>query len=345
MKRSPWKAHLLKSFKIAVAAVLAIVVAEEIGLKFPVTAGIITVLTIRNTKKDTMRSLCSRALSYLWALVIAGALFGLLGFTLWSFALYLLIYGMLCLCMGKGENIVPVSVLIAHFLSEANMGYEMLANESLLLLIGSFFGFLSNLHLHKRESEFERLATEVDMQIKGILHRMSVWLPKEDKRDYKGDCFIGLEEALAAAKACAVENYENELFGGDRFSLEYISMRERQSVILKEIYENIVGISFLPRQALQVAGILDEIEQAYHRDNTVEELLQKMDGLLLDMHRQPLPVNREEFEARAILFYILKQIRNVLQIKRDFVLTNPAYKQYNHIQVETRKLKEKNDGR
>ena len=345
MRNISWKTYLLKSFKIAVAAVLAILVAEEIGLKFPVTAGIITVLTIRDTKKDTMRSLCSRALSFLFAVLISGIFFGLLGFTLWSFALYLFVYGLLCLSVGRGETIVPVSVLVAHFLSEGNMGFEMLVNESLLLLVGSTFGFLSNLHLRKNAIEFERLAAEVDDQIKGIFRRMALWLPREDKSGYEAGCFVRLEEALKAAKICAVENYENELWGGDRFALDYIAMRERQSVILKEIYENIVGIRYLPRQAVQVAELLKEIELAYHRDNTVEGLLQKLDMLLQDMDGQPLPVTRQEFEARAILFYILKQIRNVLQIKREFVLTNPAYKQYNHIQVEMLKSKEKSNGR
>ena len=48
----PWKAQLIRSLKIAGAAVLAIAIAGELHLKYSATAGIITVLSIQNTKKE-----------------------------------------------------------------------------------------------------------------------------------------------------------------------------------------------------------------------------------------------------------------------------------------------------
>ena len=37
------------------------------------------------------------------------------------------------------------------------------------------------------------------------------------------------------------------------------------------------------------------------------------------MREEPLPVTREEFEARAVLFYILKQLEEFLLLKNQFV--------------------------
>ena len=37
-----------------------------------------------------------------------------------------------------------------------------------------------------------------------------------------------------------------------------------------------------------------------------------------DMKAEPLPENREEFEDRAVLFYILKQLQEFLSLKREF---------------------------
>ena len=50
--------------------------------------------------------------------------------------------------------------------------------------------------------------------------------------------------------------------------------------------------------------------------------LEKLEALLTEMKSQPLPDSREEFEARAILFYILMQVRQFLEIKREFVLSH-----------------------
>lgn len=319
MKIGDWKITFVKSLKIALAAFLAIAIAARLGLVNSATAGIITVLSIRNTKRETFFSALNRVLAYGCALLLAGACFWGLGFTLWAFALFLFLFSLVCIVLHWGEVLAVNAVLTSHFFLAGNMGLSMLINETLLLLIGSGLGILVNLHLRRRAEEFDKLAAEVDSQIKGILHRMSVWLPKEDRSEYHSGCFEKLELALEEAKKCAAENYNNVLFGEDSYELDYITMRERQSVILKEIYENIISIQYLPEQAKAVAEILAEIEQAYHRDNTVAELLEKLDALFAQMKEQPLPERREEFEARAILFYILMQIRNVLEIKREFV--------------------------
>ena len=212
------------------------------------------------------------------------------------------------------------SVLITHFLAAGNMAPALLLNECLIFLIGTSVGVLVNLHLHRKGAEFDRLADAVDEQIKGILKRMSQWLPKEDKEAYQDSCFDELEKALEAAKLCAAANYNNVLLKGDTYELDYIRMREQQSVLLKEIYRNIKNISYLPKQALQVAKLLEQIEKEFHKENTVEGLLADLEALFADMKGQELPESREEFEARAILFYILMQIKNLLEIKRVFVM-------------------------
>ena len=315
-----WKPHLIKSLKIAVAAVLSIAVASELELQYSASAGIITILSIQNTKRETLRSARNRGLAFLGALLLAAASFGLLDYTLWAFAVYLFLFALLCLWTGWMEALAMDSVLITHFLAEGNMQPQLLMNECLLFLIGTCVGIAVNLHLHRKGAEFEQLAGVVDKQIKDIIKRMAMWLPEEDKEAYNDKCFGELRKALEAAKRCAAANYNNDLLAGDTYELDYIRMREQQSVILKEIYVNIKNITYLPKQALQVAMLLEKIEKEYHKDNTVEGLLAELDELFQDMKKQELPENREEFEARAILFYILMQIKNLLEIKRDFVL-------------------------
>lgn len=314
--------QLIKSLKIAAAAAIAIGLAGELGLKYSATAGIITVLSIQNTKRETLKSAGNRWLAFLCALALSKLSFTLLGYGLWAFGTYLFLFALLCICAGWTEAIAMDSVLVTHFLAERDMGLSLVAGEVLLLLIGTGMGILVNLHLRRRQGEFERLAEAADRQMKGILHRMSLWLLEEDKAAYGPDCFPELKEALHAAKACAVSDYGNTLLAESAYELDYIAMREQQSMVLREIYDNIMRIRYLPVQAEQVAGLLGEIGEDFHRDNTVEGLLEKLEALLAQMKGQPLPDSREEFEARAILFYILMQVRQFLEIKREFVLSH-----------------------
>lgn len=320
MEKIDWKKQVAKSVKISVAAAISIAVAGELGLKYSATAGIITVLSIGNTKRETLKTAAERGLAFLCALLLAAGCFGVFGYTLPGFTVYLLLFALLCLCVGWGAAIAMDSVLITHFLAEQSMASKLLLNEILLFLIGTGMGILVNLHLHRKEGDFQRLSDEVDSQIKGILHRMSLWLPREDKSEYGSGCFEKLEKALEEARLCAAANYNNSVLERNSRELDYIEMREKQSIILKGIYENIKSITYLPQQAKQVAELFGMIEENYHRENTVEELLNRLGELLEEMKHQVLPGSREEFEARAILFYILMQTESFLNLKRDYML-------------------------
>ena len=90
------KELLFRSVKIIAAAVLAILVAQALGLDFAVSAGIVAILSVQPTKKETLRTALARFLAFAVALAISLALFNLLGFTLPVFFIYLAIFILLC---------------------------------------------------------------------------------------------------------------------------------------------------------------------------------------------------------------------------------------------------------
>lgn len=81
-----------------------------------------------------------------------------------------------------------------------------------------------------------------------------------------------------------------------------------------------VGLTTIPEQVMALSEFFDRIAEAFHEDNDVGELLEDAECLYQSYRRQELPRNREEFENRAILYHMLKDIRDFLEIKRDFVL-------------------------
>lgn len=317
------KNHFLKSIKIAMAAIVAIFLAGELGFQSSATAGIITILSIQNTKKETLRTVLRRGAAYLCALLIAAVCFRVLGYTLVAFAVYLLVFAFFCMVVGLQEGITTAAVLISHFLNARNMSLQMLWNETGLFIIGSGIGILVNLHLRRRDADFERLAQVVDDQIKDMLRRMAEWLPNPNRACDRVHRFEELEEAIGRAKLCAVANMNNTFLSNGSYELDYIKMREQQAIVLKGIYTNIMQIGYLPRQAKIIADFLTELEQSYHKYNTVTAYIERLEQLNEQMRREELPKTREEFEARAILFYVLMQLEELLWIKRRFVV---AYK-------------------
>lgn len=314
------KKHLIKSIKIALAAVLSIFLAEELRLESSVTAGIITMLSIQDTKRETLRTVLRRGGAYVFGLLVAALCFELLGYTLPAFAVYLLLFAFGCMLVGLQEGITTATVLVSHIWALGSMGLSVLLNETGLLVIGSGMGILVNLHLHSKDADFARLAEKVDEQMKEILRYMAEWLPNPARACDRVNRFRDLEEAISKAEICAIANLNNSFRQKDTEDLDYIRMREKQAVVLKGIYQNIMQIAYLPKQALAVADFLGELEQAYHKYNTVTEYLDKLQALGEEMKREALPETREEFEARAILFYALIQLEELLWIKRRFVI-------------------------
>lgn len=320
----------IKSVKITLASLLSLALAGELGLQYSSTAGIITILSIQKTKRETVKSAARRGIAFLCALVLSAAAFALMGFTLPAFGVYLLLFTLLCLNMGWTEAITSVSVLVTHFLAEGSMSFPTIINETLIFLIGTGTGILVNLHLHSRQKEFDRLAGEVDNQMKAVLRHMSHCLAANN---LAADCvatesptsdpefsFEKLEKTLEAAGLCATANYNNQFRPTDTYELEYIRMREQQSIVLQGIYKNIKSLRHLPVQAARIADLLQEIENCYHKSNTAEAILARLEQFYRTMEQQELPVTRREFEARAILFYILKQLEELLILKRNFML-------------------------
>ena len=70
---------LFNAFKISVGCVAAIALSALIGLNYSVTAGLITVLSIQDTKKETAVTALKRLLAFIAAAVISSVCFIFMG--------------------------------------------------------------------------------------------------------------------------------------------------------------------------------------------------------------------------------------------------------------------------
>ena len=69
----------------------------------------------------------------------------------------------------------------------------------------------------------------------------------------------------------------------------------------------------------KVGRFLIETGESYHEKNNVEKLSENLDNLKQKYRESPLPKTREEFENRALLMQILRDLGVLLELKRTFV--------------------------
>lgn len=66
---------LINTLKISFAAVMAILVAKALRLEFAVSAGIVAILSVQPTKKETLNTALSRFYAFAIALAVSALLF------------------------------------------------------------------------------------------------------------------------------------------------------------------------------------------------------------------------------------------------------------------------------
>lgn len=313
---------MINSIKIIVATILAVLTAQLLKLDFAISAGIVAILSVQPTKKETLNTALARFYAFVVALGISFVCYKFLGFTAQAFFVYIVFFIFICQYFGWFSAMAMDSVLISHFITLNGFGLTEIKNECLLFLIGVSYGILANIFLHKKTDKIEMLKKEADDQIRQILHRMAEKILTLDFADYDGECFKKLDKAIYEAKVFALKNSNNQFRKTDHFDEQYIEMRAQQKAVLFEVYKCIVELKTVPATALHVSAFFEKVSVEYEKSNDVLNLLQELKRIQQNMKEKPLPQVRDEFEDRAILFMILKRMEEFLCIKRDFYVEN-----------------------
>ncbi|MBQ9983071.1 MAG: hypothetical protein IJP29_00620 [Lachnospiraceae bacterium] len=309
---------LLNSLKIILAAIGGIALAEFLHLQHSISAGIVAILTIQPTKKETLETALTRFYAFVVSLILAYVCFQLFGFSISGFLIYFSIYIVLCHVLHWFYAMTINAVLISHFVAYGVMNGQTIMNEVLIFVIGVGIGIIANLHLRKNVDAIENLKEEADTQIVEILNRMSERIVNVDMTDYNAESFIELRKMIRKAKNLAEENYLNQFNKDDRYDIEYILMRDRQCQVLYEMYKNVRKLNSTPETAREISHFLKMMAMKFHRDNDGHEMMKYFREMDVYMKQRPLPVERLEFENRARLFVVMRNIEEFIQIKADF---------------------------
>lgn len=313
------KKIVINSFKISIAVAMAIGIANLLQLEFAISAGIVAILTILPTKRETVKTATERLWAFVIAMGIAFACFEVIGTNQWAFMVYILPYAFIC-CLKKWNAAIAMnSVLISHFISLGRMNVHTITNELLIFGVGVGIGIFMNMHLQSDRTAIENLKKQTDEQIAKILDRMGERINDRDLADYNGECFKKLEHIIRDAKNTAEINYKNQLKKQRDRDVEYISMRNRQYAVLREMYKMVSTLETTPRTAKVISDFFDNMAEAFHENNDCKLLLEQFKKMDAYMEEQPLPENRQEFEDRARLFMLMSYIQEFLEIKESFM--------------------------
>lgn len=317
------KKYLSDVLTVIAASAAAILLAVLLGAENYISAGIIAILTIQPTKRETLKTAVIRLVAFICALLIAAVTFNLIGYNVYGFIAYLVLYIALCVKFKWISAMAVNSVLISHFISFGNMGLPALGNEALIFFLGVGMGILVNLRITGQKRKVEDLKNKADEQIRNILRRMAERIKDKHVEGYDGACLRELDCIIDDGIRAAKNEHANTLLDDSTYDIEYIKMRDKQYEVLLQMYNKVRRLDTAPDTAEHVALFLEKTANEYSRDNDVKDLLASLDMLNEYMKSQPLPEDRTEFEDRALLYALLIDLRDFLEIKREFAVKKP----------------------
>ena len=313
------KPLLYRSVKIALGVIGAIFLAEVIGLMYSTTAGVIAMLSILDTRKQTIYVGFKRIWTSLMAIIIVTGLFAMLGHNLLVFGLFLILYVPLMTWLKASEALTVNTVLVTHIYTLQSVGIHILMNEMALTIIGVLVAWILNIHMPNLENEIRTLQMEVEDQIKAILEQIKAKLKGEEKT-VSTDLLKALKIQLDEGTKKAYIYHNNYILKDHRYFIKYFQMRKEQYRVLKHMDQLFQETFITVKEALPIEAFTHRLAKELNECNDGEDLLKRLKALKNHYKASELPITREEFEHRATLFQYLNDLEHFIEIKSRFMV-------------------------
>lgn len=309
-----------KTFKMAASATISIFIANYSGLKFGVTAGVISILSILNTRKESLRVGGRRLLAALLSILISFALYQVLGNSPLIFGVFLLIFVPITIRFSVEEGLVMGAVLSTHLLTSTNIDISWILNEIALALIGIGVAMVFNLYTPSLEDKFQKHREQIEARYRVILFHMSTSLLTNAISAYDDIIIDRTEDLLKDTKNLANSIRENSLFKNEDYYISYVEMRIMQLECIKRMKKHFSRAYMQYEQTRLLSTFTQEVAVNLTADNDCVGLINDLIKLRNEYKNMELPKTREEFENRALLFQFLNDLEDFLIIKRDYKL-------------------------
>lgn len=315
------KKMLMQAFKIAFGSSLAIYLATLLQLDNTAAAGSIALLTIVTTKWETVRLAVYRIIAFVIAVSVGTITFTYIKSQWLAYGIYILII-IICSEFLKIRATISVSAVIGmHFMMAEELTLEFTQNEFLLVFIGISIAFVLNL-FYDYKGQKNRLLKGIihaEESMKYILSDFASYLMKEDVQRNVWDEIDSMERKLQELLYEAYEYQDNTFQSHPGYFIDYFEMRMKQCSILRNLHEEVKRMRGMPVQAKIVAEYVSYLKDFVTEKNKPKEQMEKLHELIESMEHEPLPVTRDEFISRALLYHILMDIGEFLQYKEQFV--------------------------
>jgi len=305
--------------KMTLVGVIASLIAKFINLDYWMTAGILAILSIHLTKRDSVIISSKRLIDSVFGLLLSTLLFIAFGYEFWVFGVFIFIFAFSSWTLKIAEGIVPGLVLVTHLLIEGSFSLALLGNELSLIFISIGIATIFNIfYPTSNEKDLITHVKSIDHLVADHLFMLSLLVKDPEYTEEYYRHYIYVDHKIKEFIDIVELVDKDLLFQNDHSYLAYFHMRKEQTNYIRHMYMQAVKINKLHPYALDISNYIVELSGDIGHYNKAADQLRQLEAIQQEFKKTELPKTREEFEIRAKLFQILIEIESLLTVKIDF---------------------------
>ena len=305
--------------KTAFGTFFAIYAAQVLGIKYGVTAGIVAIISIQATKKESVKIAVERFFASLVGLFIAAVFFYFFGYSPLVFGAFVLVFMPVCLKFNLFQGFLATVVLATHILAEKQLSFSILLNEVEILVLGAATAVVLNLYMPDVTQKLENTHQEVNRLMKKLLNYMGDELITGAIFIDEDETFKELKRQLNIGRDLAFKDYNNAFFYASRYQIELFNMKREQYKVLVRMRRHFYRFYLSSEHTYIIADFTSEVSDSIGVDLIYKKALKDLETVKETFRNMPLPQTRGEFENRAVLYQFLNDVEEFLEIKEEFL--------------------------
>lgn len=314
------KEQIIKSLKITIGVVIAILLAQALKMEFYSSVATIVIVSMLSAKKQSIKLAATRLLAAIVSLALSSVLFIFFGFSLPVFALYILIFTFLMYKFDTKIAIVLNVVLVMHIYSLEEVTFPILLNEFGLMILGVSVALVINMFILDIEDELIGYQKEVENLFDRIFQNMGKCLLNECKTEVVKEDLDELKNVLSRAEARAYDYKNNYYIHENNYYTEYFIMRKQQYYTVKTMQE-FVKLKFLKQKEVELLkDFTDHFVNNTKVLNSCVSQIEMLDNIKHHFtYESELPSSHNQLQNRIALHQYLYSLEDLITVKMRFI--------------------------
>ena len=313
------KEHVIKSAKITLGVIVAILIAKGLKMEFYTSVGTIVLVSMLDVKKQSLKIAGIRLLAAIVSLGLSSLLFSLFGFSIAVFGIYLFIFTIM---MSKFDTMIATVlnvVLVLHVYSLKQISAGILLNEFLLMLLGITVALVFNAYNINIEKEIKGYQKQLEKHLSSIFSNMSLCLINECNYEIIEEQLKELKEIISVGKKRAYDYMNSYYIQHNNYYVEYFTMRSQQYYIIRSM-QKILLPEFMQRsEVMMLKYFTEEFITNTKILDSYEMQLKALEAIKERFYEAPLPTTHRQLKNRIALNQYLYSMEEITSIMIRFI--------------------------